>query len=139
MRLLQMVDMSFFVVILFVFIIAYGVSLQAILYPNSELNIALLGNIFKKAYFQIYGELFLEELEGYNFKTNIYIILCIYTFYNVHISKLSFLTIVYYIRSSYLQGKSIYMKRTYNLYINDDMYHLFNHIDESRTYVYQYI
>ena len=93
MRLLQMVDMSFFVVILFVFIIAYGVSLQAILYPNSELNIALLGNIFKKAYFQIYGELFLEELEGYNFKTNVYII-CIYIFYNVHISKLPFLTIV---------------------------------------------
>ena len=47
-----------------VFVVAYGVALQAILYPNSPFDFKLISSIFKKAYFQIYGELFLEELEG---------------------------------------------------------------------------
>ncbi len=59
-----MVDMSYFIIILMVFVMAYGIALQAILYPNSALNLSLIGDIFKKAYFQIYGELFLDELEG---------------------------------------------------------------------------
>ncbi|KAK2172373.1 hypothetical protein NP493_967g00038 [Ridgeia piscesae] len=60
----MMIDMSYFIVILFVCVTAYGVALQAILYPNSKFTFSLFGNIFKKAYFQIYGELFLEELDG---------------------------------------------------------------------------
>ena len=47
-----------------VFVTAYGIALQAILYPNSELKFSLIGDIFKKAYFQIYGELFLDEVDG---------------------------------------------------------------------------
>ena len=61
-----MVDLLFFVVILLVFVGAYGVAIQAIMYPNATLNIQLLLNIFEKAYFQIFGELFLEELKGKN-------------------------------------------------------------------------
>ncbi|KAI0235846.1 hypothetical protein LSAT2_013619 [Lamellibrachia satsuma] len=65
----MMVDMSYFIIILMVFVTAYGIALQAILYPNSELKFSLIGDIFKKAYFQIYGELFLDELEGDNGET----------------------------------------------------------------------
>ena len=59
-----MKDMSHILVILMVFVIAYGAALQAILYPNSTLGWPLLGAIFKKAFFQIDGEHFLEELGG---------------------------------------------------------------------------
>ncbi|KAI0224322.1 Transient receptor potential cation channel subfamily M member-like 2 [Lamellibrachia satsuma] len=47
-----------------VFVIAYGTALQAILYPNSTFGWPLLGAIFKKAFFQIDGEHFLDELDG---------------------------------------------------------------------------
>ena len=47
-----------------VFIAAYGLAAQAILYPNSPLDIVLVQGVLRKAYWQIYGELFLEEIEG---------------------------------------------------------------------------
>ena len=56
--------MSHILVILMVFVIAYGAALQAILYPNSTLGWPLLGAIFKKAFFHIDGEHFLDELDG---------------------------------------------------------------------------
>ena len=61
---LQMVDLAFFVIILMVFIIAYGVASQVILYPNSDFGLELIRDVLKKPYFQMYGELFLEEIEG---------------------------------------------------------------------------
>ncbi|KAI0242998.1 Transient receptor potential cation channel subfamily M member-like 2 [Lamellibrachia satsuma] len=60
----MMVDMWYVIIIIMVFVVAYGVALQAILYPNSPLDFTLMSKMFKKAYFQIYGELFLEELGG---------------------------------------------------------------------------
>lgn len=62
----MMMDLFSFLIILVVFILAYGSATHAILYPNSEPDWTLVKNIFKKAYFQIYGELFLEEIEGEN-------------------------------------------------------------------------
>ena len=59
-----MVDLAFFVVIIMVFIIAYGVAAQVILYPNSSFGWRLVRDVLKKPYFQMYGELFLEEIEG---------------------------------------------------------------------------
>lgn len=64
----MMMDLFSFLIILVVFILAYGSATHAILYPNSELDWSLIKNIFRKAYFQIYGELFLEEIEGENCK-----------------------------------------------------------------------
>ena len=54
----------FFMVILLVFIVAFGVASQAILYPNSELDFKLIRSVLSRPYWQIYGELFLEEIEG---------------------------------------------------------------------------
>jgi len=62
-----MVDMSYFIGILMVFVAAYGITLQAIIYPTSTLGwLHIIGAIFKRAFFQIDGEHFLEELDGKN-------------------------------------------------------------------------
>ncbi|CAH1241485.1 TRPM2 [Branchiostoma lanceolatum] len=55
-------DLIFFIFILIIFILAYGVASQAILYPNETRVGTVLQGIFHKSYFQIYGELFLEEI-----------------------------------------------------------------------------
>ncbi|XP_077993111.1 transient receptor potential cation channel subfamily M member-like 2 [Glandiceps talaboti] len=60
----MMVDLLFFVGILFIIMLGYGVSMQAILYPNESRVVPLIEGIFYKPYFQIYGELFLEEVRG---------------------------------------------------------------------------
>ena len=62
-----MVDMSYFIGILMVIVTAYGITLQAIIYPQSTLGWShIIGAIFKRAFFQIDGEHFLEELDGKN-------------------------------------------------------------------------
>ncbi|XP_071824925.1 transient receptor potential cation channel subfamily M member-like 2 isoform X3 [Apostichopus japonicus] len=60
----MMVDLLFFVCILAVFLIGYGVASQAILFPNETDPRKLFTGIFYHAYFQMYGELFLENIEG---------------------------------------------------------------------------
>ncbi|XP_038079151.1 transient receptor potential cation channel subfamily M member 2-like isoform X2 [Patiria miniata] len=62
----MLVDLAFFVAILCVFLIAYGVASQAILYPNSTSFQEVITGVFFKAYFQMDGELFLEDIEGNN-------------------------------------------------------------------------
>ncbi|XP_072021882.1 transient receptor potential cation channel subfamily M member-like 2 [Amphiura filiformis] len=57
-------DVSFFVCILFVFLIAYGITLQAILYPTITDIQGLIYGVLYRPYFQIYGELFLDEIRG---------------------------------------------------------------------------
>lgn len=47
-----------------VFLVAYGVSSQAILHPNYPFNATIIQKIFYIPYFNIYGELFLAEIQG---------------------------------------------------------------------------
>ncbi|KAK3605981.1 hypothetical protein CHS0354_019660 [Potamilus streckersoni] len=64
-------NLTSFVVILLVFIVSYAIASYAILYPNSELNLDTLVAIFRRPYWNIYGELMLDEVEGYpNCTTN---------------------------------------------------------------------
>lgn len=51
---------------------AYAVASEAVLYPNSELSWKLLYYLPRKAYWHIYGELFLEDIEGIFFTSDIY-------------------------------------------------------------------
>lgn len=44
--------------------LAYGVASQALRYPNQQLDWALLKNVIYQPYWNIYGELFLEDIEG---------------------------------------------------------------------------
>jgi len=51
-------------VIMFVFIFAYGITLQIVLYPNSDLNIQLVVDILKYAWWSIFGEFNIDEVSG---------------------------------------------------------------------------
>ncbi|XP_076806205.1 transient receptor potential cation channel subfamily M member 2-like [Clavelina lepadiformis] len=55
-------DLAFFLFIWLIFLFAYGVSSQALLYPN-EVDVGrVIQGIISKPYWHIYGELFLEEV-----------------------------------------------------------------------------
>jgi len=64
----QLTDILFFVCILLVFMLAYGIATQALRYPNAEPSWKLFKDVVYKPYWQMYGELFLEEVEGTCFK-----------------------------------------------------------------------
>ena len=58
----QTFDMAYFLLIMVVFLMAYGVAQQGILFPYQEGSWELIANIFFRPYFQIYGELFIEDV-----------------------------------------------------------------------------
>ncbi|XP_071126371.1 transient receptor potential cation channel subfamily M member-like 2 [Mytilus edulis] len=60
----MMFDIIFFVLIFAVFVFGFGVIYQATLYPNSEPGFLTFKGIIYMPYWQIYGELFLDEIEG---------------------------------------------------------------------------
>ncbi|KAL3837308.1 hypothetical protein ACJMK2_022674, partial [Sinanodonta woodiana] len=64
-------NLTSFFVILLIFIVAYAIPSHAILYPNMEISFNLLRVIFRRPYWNIYGELMLDEIEGTNDCTHI--------------------------------------------------------------------
>jgi len=54
--------MCYFFIIIFLFIFAFGVSTQALLYPNQVLDENLLSNVFFPSFFVIAGEYYTREL-----------------------------------------------------------------------------
>ncbi|KAJ8028966.1 Transient receptor potential cation channel subfamily M member 3 [Holothuria leucospilota] len=58
----MMWDTVTFTVLLFVFVTAYGVASRAVLHPNMELDAGSLKEIISFPYWQIYGELFMDEI-----------------------------------------------------------------------------
>jgi len=61
---LQIVDLIYFLLILAIFIVAYGVTSQVILYPNSDLNVHLFADVLRYASWSIFGEFNVEEVTG---------------------------------------------------------------------------
>ncbi|XP_059152087.1 uncharacterized protein LOC131938192 [Physella acuta] len=53
-----------FLYILAVVWISYTITSEAILYPNSQLNRYMIFYLLRKAYWQMFGELFLDEIEA---------------------------------------------------------------------------
>ncbi|XP_050394392.2 transient receptor potential cation channel subfamily M member 2 [Patella vulgata] len=60
----MLTDLFFFFLILLVFIMSFGIAYSANLYPNSQPSWVILKNIMYMPYWQMYGELFLERIEG---------------------------------------------------------------------------
>ncbi|XP_076821177.1 transient receptor potential cation channel subfamily M member 2-like isoform X1 [Clavelina lepadiformis] len=58
----MMKDLGVFIFIWIIFLFAYGVSSQALLYPNEIEAGKVFEGIISKPYWHIYGELFLEEI-----------------------------------------------------------------------------
>ncbi|CAL4164580.1 unnamed protein product, partial [Meganyctiphanes norvegica] len=56
-------NMSYFVVLLIVVLMAFGVCRQSILYPNEEPRWQLARHIFYQPYFMLYGEVFADEID----------------------------------------------------------------------------
>ena len=57
----QLKDLFFFIFILVVFLTGYGVASHSLLYPN-ESDFITFAEIFIKPYWNIFGELFLNEI-----------------------------------------------------------------------------
>jgi len=51
-------------IIMLVFVVAYGITSQVVLYPNSALNIRLIIDILNYAWWSIFGEFNIEEVSG---------------------------------------------------------------------------
>ncbi|XP_038640051.1 transient receptor potential cation channel subfamily M member 1a isoform X2 [Scyliorhinus canicula] len=66
----MMVDMLYFVVIMLVILMSFGVSRQAILHPDEEPSWRLARNIFYMPYWMIYGEVFADQLDLYAMEIN---------------------------------------------------------------------
>lgn len=59
----QMIDMLYFVVIMLVVLMSFGVARQAILHPDEEPTWRLARNIFYMPYWMIYGEVFADSID----------------------------------------------------------------------------
>lgn len=59
----QMIDMMYFVVIMLVVLMSFGVARQAILHPDEEPTWRLARNIFYMPYWMIYGEIFADSID----------------------------------------------------------------------------
>ena len=53
-------DLIYFLLIMVVFFLAYGIPQQAILYPNEGPSWSMASRVFFRPYFQAHGELFLD-------------------------------------------------------------------------------
>lgn len=60
---MQMIDMLYFVVIMLVVLMSFGVARQAILHPDEEPSWRLARNIFYMPYWMIYGEVFADQID----------------------------------------------------------------------------
>lgn len=60
----MVIDLVFFLGIFLFFLLSFGIMYQANLYPNSPPSWYLLRSVVYIPYWQMYGELFLEDLEG---------------------------------------------------------------------------
>ncbi|NP_001032823.1 transient receptor potential cation channel subfamily M member 1 isoform 1 [Rattus norvegicus] len=66
----MMIDMLYFVVIMLVVLMSFGVARQAILHPEEKPSWKLARNIFYMPYWMIYGEVFADQIDR---KTRIHI------------------------------------------------------------------
>lgn len=54
-------DLKYFIFILAIFIVGYGIAFQSVRFPNTSFGTAIAG-VLNKPYWQMYGELFIEEI-----------------------------------------------------------------------------
>jgi len=58
----QLTELVKFLLVLGVFVISFGIAFQAILHPNQRPSLTTLGDILWRPYWQMFGELFLEDV-----------------------------------------------------------------------------
>ena len=60
----QLEELRMFIMVLIVFLLAYGISSQGLLYHSRSPGWVILKDVFYYPYWQLYGEIFLEELDS---------------------------------------------------------------------------
>ncbi|KAL8607328.1 hypothetical protein ACOMHN_039478 [Nucella lapillus] len=60
----MLTDLMFFFLILLVFMVSFGVAYHANMFPQAPPSWSILANVLYFPYFQMYGELFLENMKG---------------------------------------------------------------------------
>ena len=60
----QVEELVMFMVVLVVFLLAYGVCSQGLLYKKREPSFEIVKDIIQFPYWQLYGEIFLEEIQS---------------------------------------------------------------------------
>lgn len=60
----MLTDLLFFFAIFIIFLLSYGIASHALRFPNSKIEWSLLKNIVYLPYWQMYGELFLDDVSG---------------------------------------------------------------------------
>lgn len=56
-------NMIYFVVLLLVVLMSFGVSRQAILFPNNDASWRLIREVYYQPYFMLYGEVFADHID----------------------------------------------------------------------------
>lgn len=56
-------NMIYFVVLLLVVLMSFGVSRQAILFPNNDASWRLVRDVYYQPYFMLYGEVFADDID----------------------------------------------------------------------------
>eukprot|EP00064_Thunnus_orientalis_P009808 superscaffoldBa00001270_g9834 len=69
----MMIDMMYFVIIMLVVLMSFGVARQAILNPNEDPSWMLARNIFFMPYWMIYGEVFADQIDPIN-RCNLFLV-----------------------------------------------------------------
>ncbi|XP_062614395.1 transient receptor potential cation channel subfamily M member-like 2 isoform X2 [Saccostrea cucullata] len=59
----MLMDLLYFIIILMVFVVSYSIAAHSVMFPNSELSFVLVYNVMRMGYWNLYGELFLEDIE----------------------------------------------------------------------------
>ena len=60
----QLEELRMFIMVLIVFLLAYGISSQGLLYHARNPDWVILKDVLYFPYWQLYGEIFLEEIES---------------------------------------------------------------------------
>ncbi|XP_071793905.1 transient receptor potential cation channel subfamily M member 3-like isoform X1 [Asterias amurensis] len=58
----MMRDMCYFIILLIIFLMGFGVLRQSVLHPNEDFSWILLREVFKEPYFMIYGEVYAGKI-----------------------------------------------------------------------------
>ncbi|KAG1655147.1 Transient receptor potential cation channel trpm [Nymphon striatum] len=59
----MVMNMIYFVVLLLVIMLSYGVMRQSLLFPNEEPSLLLIRDLFFQPYFMLYGEVFADKID----------------------------------------------------------------------------
>jgi transient receptor potential cation channel subfamily M protein 3 len=62
----KLIDLFNFIVILLIVLMSFGLSRQAIKFPNEEFDWSLVKQIFLEPYFMLYGEVYAPDIDRIN-------------------------------------------------------------------------